>query len=324
MGRRERRVCIYPQSIGLNRIRTVSRLLLYLIILPLSRLPFSVLYRLSSGLSFLLYRVAGYRKKVVRRNLQQSFPDKSDQEIRSIEKDFYLHLSDLITESIKQFSITREEVQARCRVVNPELLEELGKTHKRVIVAAGHYNNWELAAVSLGIATTSTVFGIYSPLKDAFMDQKLMRSRERYGMRMLSRKKIKDFAAREPLGPEVILFATDQTPSNVHKCYWMEFLGQETPIFFGTEKFATEQGWPVVFGRISKPRRGYYEISFELLEDKPREAPYGRITQQHTRWLEEEIRAIPAYWLWTHKRWKRTRPADVPLYGPDLQPLPMD
>ncbi|MBK7344624.1 MAG: lysophospholipid acyltransferase family protein [Saprospiraceae bacterium] len=292
----------------------MSRLLLYLIIMPLSRLSIPWIYRVSDGLCFLLYRVIRYRRTVVRGNLTSSFPDKTPSQIREIERLFYQHVSDLILESVKQFSISREDVLAHCRVVNPELLVELGKSHPRIIVAAGHYGNWELTSVALGMCNSFTVHGIYTPLKDVFMDRKLMVSRERYGMRMLSRHDIKAFASRQPEGPEVILFATDQTPSNVHKCYWMEFLGQETPVFFGTEKFAVEQGWPVVFGRIVKPRRGYYELSFELLEEHPRSAPYGRITRQHTRALEEEIRNHPPHWLWTHKRWKRTRPQDVPLH----------
>lgn len=277
-----------------------------------------MIYRISDMLCFMIYRLVGYRKRVVRNNLTGSFPEKSVPEILEIEKIFYLHLSDLIMESVKQFSIREEEIKQSCKVINPELLVELGKKHKRIIVAAGHYGNWELTSVALGMNKEFTVQGVYTPLKDRFMDRKLLTSRERYGMRMLSRHDIKTFAQQPSEGPEVILFATDQTPSNVRRCYWMDFLGQETPVFFGTEKYAVESDWPVVFGRIAKPRRGYYELSFELLEEHPRSAPYGQITQKHTRALEEEIRAIPGFWLWTHKRWKRTRPEDVPLYGPDL------
>ncbi len=299
----------------------MSRILLYCLILPLSWLPLPLIYRISDVLCFIIYRGVGYRKKVVRNNLNRSFPEKSIAEIIDIEKSFYLHLSDLIMESVKQFSIRRKEILRSCKVVNPELLIELGKKHKRIIVAAGHYGNWELTSVALGMHPDFTVQGVYTPLKNKYMDRKLLTSRERYGMRMLSRHDIKTFAEQEPAGPEVILFATDQTPSNVRRCYWMNFLGQETPIFFGTEKFAGEKGWPVVFGRIAKPRRGYYELSFELLDENPQSAPYGEITQKHTLALEEEIREIPAFWLWTHKRWKRTRPDDVVLYGPDLQPV---
>ncbi len=273
-----------------------------------------LIYRVSDGLCFLLYRIIGYRKKVVRGNLNRSFPEKSAKEIFEIEALVYKHVSDLVLESVKQFSIRKHEVLAHCKVVNPELLVELGKTHPRIILAAGHYGNWELTSVALGMNPAFIVQGIYTPLKNEFLDKKLKISRERYGMRMLSRHDIKDFANRKPEGLELILFATDQTPSNVRKCYWMDFLGQETPVFFGTEKFAVEQGWPVVFGRIAKPRRGYYELSFELLESDPHSAPYGRITQQHTLALEKEIKAYPPHWLWTHKRWKRTRPKDVPFH----------
>lgn len=274
-----------------------------------------VVYWISDLLCFFIYRVAGYRTKVVRQNLTRSFPEKPIAEIREIERNFYTHLSDLIMESVKQFSISEEEVRQKVKVVNPELLIELGKTHPRIIVAAGHYGNWELTSVALGMNQAFTVQGVYTPLKDAFLDKKLMASRERYGMRMLSRRDIKMHLSKAPDHPEVLLFATDQTPSNERKCYWMDFLGQETPVFFGAEKFAVENGYPVVFGRITKSRRGYYELSFELLEEHSAQAPYGWITEQHTRALEEEIRAYPAHWLWTHKRWKKTRPADMPLYG---------
>lgn len=292
----------------------MSRILFYLVLRPVSLMPFGVIYFLSDVLYLLLYRVLGFRRKVVRGNIARSFPEKSGKERRVIERKFYRHFFDLLMESVKLFSITREELRARCVVLNPEVFEPYLREGRRVVIASGHFGNWELAAQAFSVQVPIRVMGIYAPLKDKFMDRQLGLSRGKFGMELVSRKVVARAFEAPPQGAEAWLFATDQAPSNVYKAYWMTFLHQETPVFFGAEKYAVEYDCPVFFTHYHKPGRGRYEVTFTLMEPAPKACPYGSVTHRHTRLLERDIRETPHLWLWSHRRWKRVRPAEVPLH----------
>jgi len=286
----------------------MNYILFHFFVKPFSRLPYWVLYRVSDFLYLLLYRVLHYRVKVVRTNLKNSFPEKSASERLQIERKFYQHFYDLIIESVKQFSITKEEVIQRCEVHNYEVMDAYAKQGKSVFLVAGHYGNWELASVASELYTLHQVCGIYHPLKNKYWDKKLQESRSQYGLALVSKHALAGYFDRTKSQMNLTIFATDQSPSNPERAYWMEFLNQDTPVFYGAEKLSKQYDQPVVWGEIKKLKRGHYRISFELITDQPREMAYGAITEDHVRRLEQQIRRAPEYWLWTHKRWKRTRP----------------
>lgn len=285
----------------------MSKILYYLILKPISLLPPAALYALSDFLFLVLYRIGGYRKKVVRTNLKNSFPNKSEQERRIIEAKFYHHLFDLILEGIRNFSISKAELIRRCPVTNPEFFEHYVANNKSVIIVAGHYNNWEMAAMACAPQISHHSIAIYSPLKDPFMDQKAKASRSKYGLEMISKKIVKKIFEKYRGQLTATMFASDQSPSSAANAHWMTFLNQDTAVLWGTERYAIEYDYPVIYGHITKLRRGYYNMTFTTLEDNPTKTATGEITEKHTRMLEQHILEAPEYWLWTHKRWKRKR-----------------
>jgi KDO2-lipid IV(A) lauroyltransferase len=101
-------------------------------------------------------------------------------------------------------------------------------------------------------------------------------------------------------------FIADQTPSPLN-AYWTNFLNQETPIFWGTEKIAYKLNFPIIYIRIARLKRGYYELQAEYLIKEPRLTEEGEISEIHTRKLESDIIAKPEFWLWSHRRWKHKR-----------------
>ncbi|MCG8330375.1 MAG: lysophospholipid acyltransferase family protein [Chitinophagales bacterium] len=285
----------------------MSAIFYYLLIKPLSLLPMSILYLLSDGIYFILYRTFKYRKKVVWNNISNSFPEKSAIEVEKICADFYRHFCDIIVETIRSFSITKEELLRRVKVVNPEVCDAFYKKGQSVILAAGHYNNWEMAATAMAAQVPQRLLAIYKPLRNAFFDAKMKNSRGQLGMELIPKEKNKKAFEEAQEEPCCIILATDQSPSNSKRAYWMEFLNQDTAVLFGVERYAQLYNFPVVFGWVKKVKRGHYEIRFEVAIENPTEQAYGAITEKHTRMLEEEIRQDPTYWLWTHKRWKRKR-----------------
>ena len=286
----------------------MGKILFFLFIKPLSFLPFAVLYRISDFFYLLIYYGIQYRKKVVFTNLQNAFPDKTAPEITAIAKGFYSHFCDLIIEAIKLFSASEKELNKRCKIINPELMERYAKQGKSLIIPTAHYNNWEIAATVLQKQLPHQPIALYTPLKHPFFNQQIKKSRTRFGLELLSIKAFKTGLEKMPDKLRAIVFLADQSPRMARVAYWTTFLNQETGVMVGTEKYAKQYDYPVVFGKMTKVKRGFYEIEFIPLEDNPKDTSFGEITEKHTRLLEKIIIEQPQYWLWSHKRWKRQKP----------------
>ncbi|EGK01939.1 lysophospholipid acyltransferase family protein [Dysgonomonas gadei] len=292
----------------------MSRLLYYILYVWMylhALLPFRVLYILSDILYFFVYKIAGYRLKVVRHNLEASFPEKTKHERLTIEREFYHHFCDYFVETLKLLHISDEEMQRRMQFNNVEQIKELMKDGNSALMYLGHYCNWEwVTSINLDFKEEGKVLGeIYKPLKNKAMDELFLKIRSRFGSLAISKQdtfrvivKLRNEGQQTLIG-----FMADQTPAwrNIH--YWTPFLNQDTPVFTGVERIAKQTGFAVVYLDMEKIKRGYYKATVRLITDNPREEPENNITETYIRAMEKTILRNPAYWLWTHKRWKRTR-----------------
>ncbi len=285
----------------------MSKVLYYLVLKPLSYLPYGILYAISRVLAFVFYYLIPYRKKVVLHNLQNSFPEKSNDEINVICRNFYCHLCDLIVESIKLFSISDAQIRQRFIVNNPEILEPYFEADQSIIIVGGHYNNWEMLAAGIDQQVPHDTVALYSKLSDAFFDGKMKSSRGAFGLRMVTTKDSFAYFKEAHEVPRMTIFGADQSPTYSKSVHWTTFLNQDTAVALGTERFAKKYDLPVVYGAINKIKRGHYTLDISVLCNNPSETADGEITERHTRKLEEQILNQPEYWLWTHKRWKRKR-----------------
>lgn len=284
----------------------ITKFFYYLLILPLSLLPYPLLYLLSDIIFLIMYRVIGYRKKVVITNLRNSFPNKTKQELKKIMSDFYRHLCDIIMESVKGFTISEKQLRKRLIIKNPEFSNYFADIGQSIIFVGGHYNNWEICAQAFAINSKHKCIGIYKPLSNAFINDKIYTSRSKYGMHLISMKQTKK-SFEDGDEPKAIVFGSDQNPANPKRAHWVQFLNQDTGVLFGVERYAKEYDWPVVFVSISKVKRGHYEVDYSLITDSPTKQPHGKITEDFTKRLEQDIINQPQYWLWSHKRWKHKR-----------------
>ncbi|MDG2059368.1 MAG: lysophospholipid acyltransferase family protein [Flavobacteriales bacterium] len=284
----------------------ITKIFYYILILPLSLLPYPLLYLLSDIIFLIMYRVIGYRKEVVFTNLKNSFPNKSKQELKKIMSDFYRHLCDIIMESVKGFTISEKQLRKRLIIKNPEFSNYFADKRQSIIFVGGHYNNWEICAQAFAMYSKHKCIGIYKPLSNAFINDKIYTSRSKYGMHLISMKQTKK-SFEDGDEPKAIVFGSDQNPANPKRAHWVQFLNQDTGVLFGVERYAKEYDWPVVFVSIRKAKRGYYEVEYSLVTDNPNEEPHGKITEDFTKRLEQDIINQPQYWLWSHKRWKHKR-----------------
>jgi len=278
-------------------------------------LPMSVLYVLSDIMYFSIYHIIRYRRKVVRNNIKNSFPDKTKEEIVRLERRFYHHFADYIVETIKLADISQDELLERADIRNPELIYDLlDKGHTCIIFSLGHYGNWEwFSGVSARFEGCATIYQIYRPLKNKAFDRLFIYLRTRFNSIGIKKNNtIRDMITLKRNKTHALVpFVADQTPSKTNLNYWTTFLNQDSAILTGPERIAKKLDIPVVFADTIKVKRGFYTVDIILLTDKPNETPEYYITDKYTELMEKSIMRDPAYWLWTHKRWKHKKQCTI-------------
>jgi KDO2-lipid IV(A) lauroyltransferase len=275
-----------------------------LILNLLSLLPLQVLYVIADFLYYVLYHVIGYRRKVVRENLKNSFPDKSQAEITTIEKGYYRHLTSLIVEIVKMVSISKAELQNRFQFKNLELITGYLSRGKSIFACSAHYGNWEWGTLALGLHMQAEIYGIYKPVSNELFGRWFTKIRTRFGNHFIPMKQTLRAIMESKDRPTVFLFANDQTPLKTESTYWIEFLHQPTAILPGLEKLALRTSRPIFYFKTTVIKRGYYEVECVPLCMEPAVTSPNDITIAHVRMLESIINEKPEYWLWSHRRWK--------------------
>jgi len=291
-------------------IQLLSYSVIWLIVKLHAILPMPILYLLSDILYFFVYKVVGYRLKVVRQNLKKSFPEKTAKELLELEKKFYHHFSDYIVETIKLAHISQEELNRRAYVINPEIINQLiAQGHTCCIILLGHYGNWEWLTGATVWFDNVKFYQIYRPLTNKVFDRLFIYLRTRFqGIGIKKQETVRDMIRlKQSKERSLVIFIADQTPNKSNLHYWTSFLNQESAMLTGPERIATKLDIPVIFVDVRKVKRGYYTVDLELITDSPRKTPEYWITEQYARLMERSILRDPAYWLWTHKRWKHKK-----------------
>lgn len=286
-------------------------MLLYYVALPfiyfISILPYRVLYIFSDFAYVIVYYVLGYRRKVVEQNLRNSFPEKSNEEILNISRKYYQFLCDIILETIKKITAGKDETLKRCKFHNTELFQRMYDQNKSVILLLGHYGNWEIGGSSFTLSNKHQLFVIYKTLANKYFENLFYKTRTRFGTRLIKMENTFKDIINTRNERSAYAFIADQTPSNQNATYWTTFLNQDTILFTGAEKIARKFDYPVVFINVVRVKRGYYEITPELLYENSKNSTENEITEKFVRKLEEQIIKMPETWLWSHRRWKHKR-----------------
>ena len=277
----------------------------------ISYIPFRVLYVLSDGFFYLLYYFIRYRRKIVRKNLTESFPDKNSDEIKQIEKRFYHFFMDMILECCKLASISQENIMKHVKFKNIEIASSMLKQGKSVAVYIGHYGNWEwIPSLTMWCDNSRFAGGqIYRPLRNRCFDRLFLHLRTRFGTECIAKKDtLRVLLQHKRSGkPFVTGFMADQTPSpsNIH--HWTMFMGMPTPVLTGYETLARKLDAVVVYIDVEILSRGYYKAVFKLMEEHPANNTDGfPVADRYMAAMEHTISRSPHAWLWTHKRWKHS------------------
>lgn len=286
----------------------IAFILIYPIIWFISKLPFRLLYVFSDFVCFLVYNIFGYRKQTVRQNIAMALPHLSEKERLVIEKKSYHHLCDMFLEMMKTMGISQKEMDKRFVFTNLELYQNLEKEQKSIALLCAHYASYEWV-ISMNKYITFEGFAIYKKVNNKYFNKLVKDIRSKFGATLITTKEtiplIEKNIRNNHLG--VYGFASDQSPQASKAHHWNEFMGIETPVHTGAEMLAKRFDMNVIFLRVKKVERGYYEATFELMFDNPKEVPNYQISDEFLRRVEKQILEAPEFYLWTHKRWKHKK-----------------
>lgn len=279
--------------------------MVYPVLWGISKLPFPLLYLISDGVFFAVYRIIRYRRKVVAANLQLVFPQKTPEARKKIEKAFYSHMCDMFLEMVKTLGIREEELQKRFVFSNLETFKQFEANGRSTVTFFPHYASWEWT-IALDPHIRSKGYGVYQPINNKYFDRWVRKVRARLGTTLIStRESYKVMAGNHAKGVIATYgMLSDQSPTRKKARYWAPFMGITVPLHVGAETLCKKYDFPALYLKVRKLKRGYYEGTFTVLAAEPKKFPDYEITNAFFKELEAAIREAPQYYFWTHNRWK--------------------
>jgi Kdo2-lipid IVA lauroyltransferase/acyltransferase len=288
------------------------RFIIYLIAYPflwgISMLPFRLLYLVSDLVYVIIYYIIGYRKSTVRKNLALALPNLSVAERLVIEKKSFRHLCDMFLEMIKTMSISTKEINERFVFTNLEVYQKLEEQNKSIAMMLAHYASYEWV-ISMNSYVKFNGFAIYKKIANPYFDKLVRKIRSRFKAYLITTKETVPIIIKNKSNNLLSIygFASDQSPKASSAFHWQKFMGIEVPVHTGAEMLSKKYNMNIIFLKVKKVTRGYYEASFEVLSENTQNVPDYEITDKFLELVEQQIYEAPEYYLWTHKRWKHRR-----------------
>jgi Kdo2-lipid IVA lauroyltransferase/acyltransferase len=275
----------------------------------LALIPLGVWYAIASFLAFLGWKVFPHRRHVVEGNLKASFPEWDDATRERVMGQFYRGFADVFVEVIHSVRMSRPALERRMRIVNPELAREEVARGKPVLLMAAHQGNWEWLLLALSTQLDMPVEAAYKPLVNPWADRVMLAVRSLFGARMIPAQQLLGDILQQRNRPRAIALLADQEPVGSDRMHWARFLNRDTAFFLGGEQIARSARYAALFIEVRRIRRGHYEATLVPLAAAGEQLPPGEFTNRFARMVEAQIRAAPADWPWSHKRWKLKKPA---------------
>ncbi len=289
--------------------------LTYIIVYPIAKLisllPFPILYFISDLFYYLIFYVIGYRKKLVLENMQKVFPEKSLEELKKLRQEFYHHFVDIFMEMIKTSSMSLKEMHERMYLTNPDLFSGLSREHPGVVVMTSHHANYEWL-IGLNVLLDNDAYGVYKMIKNKYLNNFIVKSRARFNCILITTKETRQIIhqnyKRGKHGTYALI--SDQSPKKRSIRYYTHFFGHEIPVYTSAEQIAKEYNYPITFFDTKKIGRGKYQTTYEVLTYSPRDFQDYEITDLFIKKVEKQIREQPAYYFWTHDRFKHQKTSE--------------
>lgn len=284
----------------------LSYLLLRLMVGAFWLIPFPALYLLSDLLGFILKNIFKYRLNVIEKNIRYIFPSKSDKWVADTISEYYSYFIDLILETLKGMSMSPYKLRHRFKFTNPEFLNAYCEEGRHVFIYAQHLNNWEWAAMCLGVQMDHHLVGVVKKLSNPYTNNYIQNSRSSFNVSVVHTNRVGRYLSTltQKSKPEGIVFIADQRPSGREKKVAVSFFNKQIDFHSGAANYALHTNIPLIDFKVTKIKRGYYEMEAILLGYANDFNSAQEITQTYVSYLEKLIEETPALWLWSHKRFK--------------------
>lgn len=277
----------------------------------LALIPLFLWYPIARFMAWMSWRVIPYRRHVVVANLEASFPEWDDARREQVIRDYYRGFADMLVEIVHSARLTPAELERRVQLVNPQLVRDEVARGKPVLIVAAHQCNWEWMLLAFSTQLGLPVDAAYKPLVDSWAEREMLKLRSRFGARLVPAQQLLGDIIRQRNSPRVIAMVADQEPVSSERKQWLRFLNRDTAFFLGAEEIARSTRYAAFFVKLARTARGHYRAEFVPLAAAAEQLAPGEFTARYARFVEEQIRAAPADWPWSHKRWKLKKP----LYG---------
>lgn len=281
----------------------------YIFIWLVAWLPLRVLYVFSDFFYLIIYYIVGYRKKVARKNIEKSFPEKSKKELRRIERRFFRYFCDLFIETFYEMHMSKKEILRRMDLGDVDLILEQYAKGKSIMLMSAHYGNWEWAtAFALKLPEDMQIYNVYKRLNNKKFDNFMLEIRSKFNAQSVEIHNLLRTMVNLRKEGKISIFGmiSDQSPWVRNINHWNTFLNQDTPVITGTEQLAKKFDYPVFYIHIHRVKRGYYKFEYIPVSLEPTLTSEFEISNKYMEILEQKIKAVPEYWLWTHNRWKHS------------------
>ena len=272
-----------------------------------SYIPLPFMYFLADVFLYPFYYLVRYRRKIVRKNLTESFPEKSIDEIKKIEKKFYRYFLDIFFETNKLATISNKEMMRRMKFPNIEIFNQsiIDKKHASMYLA--HYGNWEwVSSFYLYLIKGIAVGQVYKRISSKLFDKLMLENRSRFGAENIEKKETLRWLIKkmELNYITVVGYIADQSPLRREIRHYQNFLNHNVPVLTGSEKIVKKYGMEVFYLDIKRVKRGYYEGFIVKMHESPKSLPDYELTALFFKHLEESIQNQPELYLWSHNRFK--------------------
>lgn len=275
-------------------------------------LPVGVVKGFAKIFGWLLIHVFSYRRDVIQSNLSKAFPGKDPSKIKDIQRNYYQHLSDLLFETIKNFSFNKTQLKENFKGKGTELFLPYLEQGQSCLLIGSHHNNWELGCMAFPLWVSHPIYTVYKPMSNSYLDGYINTARTKCGMNMVPMSQVGRTIIEKKTQASIFLFLGDQSPATTKNAIWVDFLNRRTPFMHGIEKIARKTNYPIFYFSIKKVRWGRYEFIIQQIPFNSDTAKYGNLTEDYAKLLEQEIKNKPEKWLWSHRRWKRANDTVLP------------
>ena len=270
---------------------------------------------------FLIFRIVGYRfasnfgnligkllgpifrsKEIIKKNIKIFSPTIKENEINKIIKKMWGNYGRILAEYPYIPSFRKKKLENYLMIDGLENLEKIKKNKKPALFISGHFNNFELMAMTIEREGVD-LFAVYRPLNNKFLNLIMEYLRKKYICKNQIEKGLKGLRKALALfkkGKSLAIMIDQRVSEGMD----IELFGKNAFTTTIPAQFVKKFGCiiqPVYIQRIDSV---HFKVVFDEHITFEKNQSIEKITKYLNKWLEKKITKNPDQWIWTHNRWK--------------------